>query len=64
MLELSRILTAAGLVVASVGFVVYGMGAAFVEPRDWEMNLGIIMMIGGVTATVIGIIMYRQAVED
>jgi hypothetical protein len=64
MLEFSRILTAAGLAIAPVGLVVYGMGVAFVEPRDFETNLGLILMIGGVIATIIGVFLYRQAVED
>jgi hypothetical protein len=64
MLEFSRILTAAGLAVAPVGLVVYGMGAAYVEPGDYEMNLGLILMAVGVIATIVGVFLYRQAVED
>lgn len=64
MLEISRILTAAGLVAASTGVVIFGIGAAFVEPQDSEMNLGIILMIGGVIAAAIGVFMYRQYSVD
>lgn len=64
MLEIGRILTAAGSVAASTGLVVYAMGVAFVEPRDYEMNIGIFLMIAGVIATVIGILMYRQYSVD
>ena len=65
MLELSRILTAAGSVAASTGLVVYAMGVAFVEPRDYEMNIGLFLMIVGAIATIIGVIMFRQySVED
>jgi hypothetical protein len=64
-LEIGRILTAAGSVAASTGLVVYGMGVAFVEPRDYEMNIGIFLMIAGVIATIVGVVMYRQySVED
>lgn len=64
MLEFSRILTAAGLAIAPVGLVVYGMGVAFVEPRDFETNLGLILMAVGVIAAIVGVFLYRQAVED
>ena len=65
MLEIGRILTASGSVAASTGLVVYGMGVAFVDPRAYEMNIGMILMIAGVIATVIGIVLYRQySVDD
>ena len=64
MLEVSRILTAAGLVAASTGLVVYAMGAAFVDPRSYEMNIGIVLMIAGVIATVIGVGLYRKESVD
>ncbi len=38
---------------------------AFVEPRDYEMNIGMFLMIAGVIATVVGIVLYRQySVDD
>lgn len=65
MLEIGRILTAAGSVAATTGVVVFAMGAAFVEPRDFEMNIGIFLMIAGVIATIIGIVMFRQySIDD
>ena len=64
MLEIGRILTAAGLVAASTGLVVYGMGVAFVEPRDYEMNIGLFLMIAGVIASVVGVVLYRQYSVD
>lgn len=64
MLEASRILTSIGLVAASTGLVVYGMGAAYADPRSFELNLGLILMIGGVIATVVGIVVYRQQSVD
>lgn len=64
MAEISRILTAGGLVAASSGLVVYGMGAAFVEPRDFELTIGLWAMIIGVVATAIGIIMSKRIAEE
>lgn len=64
-LEIGRILTAAGSVAASTGLVVYGMGVAFVDPRSYEMNIGMFLMIVGIIATIVGIVMYRQySVDD
>ena len=64
MAETSRILTALGLVAASVGFTVYGIGVAFVETADFERNLGLILMIAGVIAAAVGIVMSRQIPEE
>jgi hypothetical protein len=63
-LEVSRILTSAGLVAAATGLVVYAMGAAYVDPRSFELNLGIGLMVVGTIATIIGIVMYRQQSVD
>jgi hypothetical protein len=63
-LEIGRILTAAGSVAAATGVVVFAMGAAFVVPRDYEMNIGIVLMVAGVLATIVGAIMYRQYSVD
>jgi hypothetical protein len=64
MLEFSRILTAAGLVAFGVGVTVYGIGAAFVDPQDSQMTIGLVLTIGGLIAALIGALMYRQTVED
>ncbi len=64
MAEISRILTAGGLVAGSTGLVVYAMGAAFVEPRDFELTIGMIMMVLGVIAAVIGIGMSKRIQEE
>jgi drug/metabolite transporter (DMT)-like permease len=64
MAETSRILTALGLVAASVGLTVYGIGVAFVETADFERNLGLWLMIVGSIAAVIGIVMSRQIPEE
>ncbi len=63
MAEISRILTAAGLVIASTALVIYGIGASFVEPRDYQLNIGIWGMIIGVVIAVIGIIMSKRIPE-
>lgn len=64
MAEISRVLTAGGLVAASTGLVVYGMGVAFVEPRDFEITIGLWAMILGVLAATVGIVMSKRIVED
>ncbi|MEJ7840115.1 MAG: hypothetical protein WKF81_14975 [Thermomicrobiales bacterium] len=64
MLEIGRVLTAAGSVAATTGVVIFAMGAAFVEPRDYEMNIGIFLMIAGTVATIVGIVLYRQYSTD
>ncbi len=64
MLEMGRILAAAGLSAASSGLIIYGMGASHVVPSDSTMNIGLILMIGGVIAAIIGIVMYRQTTVD
>ena len=61
MQEISRILTSLGAVVASSGLVVYGMGASYSSPGDFEVNLGLWMMILGVIAAIVGIVLYRQS---
>jgi hypothetical protein len=64
MAEISRILTAAGLVAASTGLVVYGIGTAFVEPRDFETTIGLWAMIIGVIVAAVGIVMSKTIVEE
>ena len=61
MAEIGRILTSLGAVMASVGLVVYGMGRAYVRSGDFEVTLGIWMMVGGVIATAVGLVLYHQA---
>ena len=63
MAEISRILTALGAVVASVGLVVYGMGRSFVRTGDFETTLGVWLMIAGILATAIGLVLHHQAPE-
>ncbi len=63
MAEISRILTASGLVAASSGLVIYGIGASFVEPSSFELNTGMILMVIGVIAAVIGIVISKRIPE-
>lgn len=60
MLEISRIVTALGTVVASTGLVVYGMGTSYTSPGEFETTAGLWMMILGVVATVVGLVIYRR----
>ena len=64
MLEMGRILTAAGLTAASAGLIIFGMGASHFSPSDSTMNIGLILMIAGVIASVVGIVLYRQTTVD
>lgn len=64
MAEISRILTAGGLVAASTGLVVYGMGASFAEPRDFELTVGLWLMIVGAIVAVVGIVMSKRIAEE
>ena len=64
MAETSRILTALGLVAASVGLTIYGIGAAFVEPASFQMDTGMLLMVAGVIATVVGIVMSKRIPEE
>jgi uncharacterized membrane protein YfcA len=64
MAEISRILTAVGLVAAATGLNFYGIGVAFVEPGGLSRDAGIYLMIGGVIAAVIGIVMSKRLPEE
>ncbi len=64
MAELSRILTAVGLVAASVGLTFYGIGVAQVEPGGLARDAGLVLMIGGVIAAVVGILMSKRIPEE
>ena len=57
--ELRRLLLALGPVVAAVGLVVFAMGLSYREPRDFEVQIGIGLMIGGVVGALLGWLLYR-----
>lgn len=60
MLEISRIVTALGAVAASSGLIIYGIGASYLTPDDFETTLGLWLMILGTLATVIGLALYKR----
>lgn len=64
MLELSRILTAAGATMAGVFFTVYGIGIAVHDGGEWEATLGLWGMIISLVATVVGLVMHHRLAED
>lgn len=64
MLQLSRILTAAGLVAAAVGLTFYGIVESQWDTDATQSNLSLALMIGGVVASIIGIVLYRQTTTD
>ena len=53
--EWPRILTALGAVVAPVGLVFFGMGIGYREPRDFDTNLGIALMVAGLVGFLLGV---------
>ncbi len=63
MAEIGRILTALGSVTATVGLVVYGMGRSFVRDGDFEITIGLWLMVIGVIATVIGLVLHNRTAE-
>ncbi len=64
MAEIGRILTALGSVIATVGLVVFGMGRSYVRAGDFELTLGIWLMVGGTIATVAGLLLHHRTIED
>ena len=48
------------MVAASVGLVIYGMGTSYSPKNDDIMNIGKILMVGGVIGTIIGAVWYRS----
>jgi uncharacterized membrane protein len=57
--EVVRWMLSIGPVAAMVGLTIFGMGIAFVEPRDAEVNIGIALMVIGVAMTIVGAVLYR-----
>ena len=64
MAEVSRILTALGLAVASTGLIIYGIATSFYETPEGQMNLGLLLMVAGVIATVVGVVMSKRIPEE
>jgi uncharacterized membrane protein len=60
MAEVSRILTALGLVIAAVALTTYGIATAFADTPQTQENLSLAGMIVGVIAAAIGIVMSKQ----
>lgn len=63
MIEIARWMVALGSVAASVGLVFLGMGMASVEPRQQEISVGWLLMIGGLVATIVGWVVLRARDE-
>ena len=64
MLEVSRILTAAGATLMGVAFTVYGIAHSVRHEPGWELNFGVWGMIVGLIALVIGLVMHNRLAED
>lgn len=64
MLEVSRILTAAGWAMFGVGVTVYGIGISVNGAGNFEETVGLVLAVLGLVAMVVGWFMFRQQVED
>lgn len=60
MLEISRIVASLGAVTASSGVVIYGIAVSYLNPDDFQSDVGIWLMIVGMIATIGGLVLYRQ----
>ncbi|MFM9108077.1 MAG: hypothetical protein ACKOWF_15415 [Chloroflexota bacterium] len=63
MAEISRILIGIGSVAAWTGLILYGMGSAELIPGPDLMSKGLIGLVGGLIALVVGIVLYRATRE-
>ena len=61
--ELGRWLIALGSVGAAVGITVLGMGMSFVESDDSMIRIGVILIVVGGVATVVGALAMRSTAE-
>jgi hypothetical protein len=48
-----------GAVGASVGFVLYGMGTSTLLPDEQLINIGRLLLIGGLIAFAVGFVAYK-----
>lgn len=58
--EIAKWMIVVGSVVAAVGLVVFGIGTSFVRPEASEVNLGLILMIGGLVVFFVGGALYQR----
>lgn len=56
---IARLLVAFGASIAAVGFTLLGMATSYVKTDDDMKSLSLILMAGGIVATVIGGVWYR-----
>ena len=64
MLEISRILTAAGATLAGVGFTVYGIGYSVRDGGEWDATLGGWATIIVLIAVAVGMFMHHRLADD
>ena len=48
-----------GAVAASVGFTIYGMGTSTLQPDGQMLDVGRLLMIGGIIALAVGFVGYK-----
>jgi hypothetical protein len=61
---LSRLFLARASVVASLGLLFYGMGSSYSPKWNRLEDAGLIMLIGGGAATLLGVAWYRQTEKN
>jgi ABC-type uncharacterized transport system permease subunit len=57
-------LIAIGAIAAWAGVTIYGLGNSYREPRDFDVNVGIGLIVGGLAVLVVGVIAYMTRPED
>ncbi len=62
--EIARWLIAFGAAIGTIGIVVIGMAMAYVQRNDGQFNIGLILMIAGAVATVLGALAFRRTEES
>ncbi|HEV2527051.1 MAG TPA: hypothetical protein VGT61_01155 [Thermomicrobiales bacterium] len=53
-----------GAIAAWCGLTFYGMGLSYREPRSFDVNVGLGLMIGGLIVLAIGIFFYMRRPES
>jgi uncharacterized membrane protein YfcA len=56
---ISRIIISLCSVAASVGLLLAGMATSYAKRDDDMLRLGVILMVGGIVGTAVGIVWYR-----
>lgn len=61
--NVARWVIALGSAIAATGLVVLGIGMSYVRPENSEITIGLVLMLGGIAAAVVGAVVYRASDE-